>query len=194
MASKSELQSQLKALHNINKNISDSLSRDECADLIEQLSLGTSLNKLVEAYAEKNAALGKNNATIGGDRSRAKKKLETLQAEYAALEASIDTLESTNQALTSRKQQLETDRLILSAEVERITVENTALETQVTNLNLFADKLTDVNDELKKENKTLKNLIDAIRLQLARDVKNLLRYEDSEIRKALVKVFKSTLG
>ena len=88
---------------------------------------------------------------------------------------------------------METDRLILGAEVERIRVENTALETQVANLNLFADELTNVNDELKKENKTLKNLIDAIRLQLAKDVKNLLRYEDSEIRKALVKVFRVCL-
>ena len=82
----------------------------------------------------------------------------------------------------------------MSAEIERITAENKALATKVTDLNLFADELSDVNDELKKENKALKNLIDMIKLKLAKDVKQLLKYEDSEIRKALVKVFKSTLG
>ena len=63
MASKSELQSQLKAQYNINKDISESLNRNECAELLEQLSFETGMSKLIEAYAEKNAALGKNNSS-----------------------------------------------------------------------------------------------------------------------------------
>ncbi|HEY9833975.1 MAG TPA: hypothetical protein V6D26_25715, partial [Stenomitos sp.] len=55
-------------------------------------------------------------------------------------------------------------------------------------------ELSQVNEELKKDNKDLKNIIDAIKLRLAIDVKSLLRYEDSEIRKALIKLFNSTLG
>lgn len=51
-----------------------------------------------------------------------------------------------------------------------------------------------VNDQLKKDNKRLKNLVDAIRLKLAIDVESLLRYEDSEIRQALIRWFKGTQG
>jgi hypothetical protein len=51
-----------------------------------------------------------------------------------------------------------------------------------------------VNDQLKKDNKHLKNLVDAIRLKLAIDVESLLRYEDSEIRQALIRWFKGTQG
>ena len=61
---------------------------------------------------------------------------------------------------------------------------------------LLSDKneLIGANEELKKDNKNLKNLVDAIKLRLAIDMNNLLQYEDSEIRKALVKWFKGTQG
>lgn len=55
-------------------------------------------------------------------------------------------------------------------------------------------ELVKVNEQLKKDNKDLKNIVDEIKLKLAINVKSLLRYEDSEIRKALVKMFNSTLG
>ena len=48
--------------------------------------------------------------------------------------------------------------------------------------------------QLKKDNKELKNVVDQIRLRLARDTKMLLQYEDSEIRKALIRMFRWTLG
>jgi hypothetical protein len=51
-----------------------------------------------------------------------------------------------------------------------------------------------VNDQLKKDNKHLKNLVDAIRLKLNIDVESLLRYEDSEIRQALIRWLKGTQG
>lgn len=56
------------------------------------------------------------------------------------------------------------------------------------------DELVDVNDQLKKENKDLKNIVDQIRLRLARDIDELLRYEDSELRKAMIRLFRWTLG
>ena len=48
--------------------------------------------------------------------------------------------------------------------------------------------------QLKKDNKELKNVVDQIRLRLAHDTKMLLQYEDSEIRKALIRLFRWTLG
>ena len=56
------------------------------------------------------------------------------------------------------------------------------------------DELIDANTKLKKDNKDLKNIVDQIRLRLARDTKMLLEYEDSEIRKALIRLFRWTLG
>ncbi len=50
------------------------------------------------------------------------------------------------------------------------------------------------NDELKKDNKKLKNIADQIKLKLAIDTKQLLQYQDSEIRQRLIKLFKWTLG
>jgi hypothetical protein len=68
------------------------------------------------------------------------------------------------------------------------------LHSQVEVLASEKDELVEVNTQLKKDNKALKNLIDQIKLKLTIDVKNLLRYEDSEIRKALAKWFKNTQG
>ncbi|MEH2304030.1 hypothetical protein [Nostoc sp.] len=51
-----------------------------------------------------------------------------------------------------------------------------------------------VNERLMKDNKALKNLVDEIRLKLAINTKKILQYEDSEIRKAVIHLFKSTLG
>jgi chromosome segregation ATPase len=194
MKSKGELQTQLKDQYGINKNVSQPLSRDECAALLESLSKDASVAKLIAAYADKNNDLGKKNATFGRARSQAENKLKTLRIEYDDLEASIATLENTNQSLATRKQQLESDRQALSREIQKITAENEALSNTVTDLTVRTDELTDANDQLKKDNKALKNTLDAIKLRLAKDVKQLLRYEDSEIRKALMKLFNSTLG
>ncbi len=71
---------------------------------------------------------------------------------------------------------------------------NNILEEQIKNLTFQNKELMAANDRLKKDNRNLKNLVDAIKLRLAIDVKNLLRYEDSEIRIALVKWFKGIEG
>jgi len=71
---------------------------------------------------------------------------------------------------------------------------NSQLQSQVKVLASEKDELAESNDLLKKDNKALKNLIDQIKLKIAIDVKNLMRYEDSELRRALAKWFKSTQG
>ena len=78
--------------------------------------------------------------------------------------------------------------------IEEQYKENSHLQSEVKVLASEKDELVEVNDQLKKDNKALKNLVDQIRLKLAIDVKTLLRYEDSEIRKALMKWFKNTQG
>lgn len=72
-------------------------------------------------------------------------------------------------------------------EIEQKNLENNTLGSKV-------EILVGVNEQLKKDNKDLKNLVDAIKLKLAKDTKKLLQYEDSEIRKALIQLFKWTLG
>jgi uncharacterized protein YoxC len=194
MASKDELQNKLKSLYCINKNISQPLSKAECEILLDRIEHEPSFAKLIEIYADKNSTLGKNNAVYGRAKNQAEQRYKVLQIEFEELEASIAGLESTNQTLVQRKKQLEEDRSQLTAEIQKITAQNQGLEVKVTELNVLADELTDANDQLKQENKYLKNIVDSIRLRLAKDVRQLLNYEDSEIRKALIKLYKSTLG
>lgn len=82
----------------------------------------------------------------------------------------------------------------LEAKAQNPSPEADFLEVRVKTLVSQNEQLIKVNDELKKDNKALKNLVDRIRLKTAIDVKNLLRYEDSEIRRALAKWFKGTQG
>lgn len=194
MASKDELQNVLKEEYGINKNISQPLSQEECEKLLSLLSSQTFAVKLVKSFVSKNSSLGKNNALFGRMRNQAEKRLETLQSEYHSLEQSIRNLESSKLALESRKKQLEEDKAKLEADINNLSSENKSLGRKVKTLASQNTELTEANDELKKDNKYLKNLIDAIKLKLTIDVKNLLKYEDSELRKALVKWFKGTQG
>lgn len=75
-------------------------------------------------------------------------------------------------------------------------LENNAkvLSSQKVELTTINDQLEKANDRLKKDNKSLKNLIDAIKLKMTIDMQKMMQYEDSEIRKALVKWFNSTQG
>ncbi len=83
---------------------------------------------------------------------------------------------------------------IAQYEKQQPEAKHNLLEDQIQNLMAQNQELIEVNNQLKKDNKNLKNLVDAIKLRLAIDVKNLLRYEDSEIRIALVKWFKGIEG
>lgn len=194
MASKNELQQILKEKYGINKNISDSLSQEECFALLSVLNSEPSAAKLIESYTEKNSSLAKNNAYYGRLRSQAEKKLETAKNEYQQLEKSVKSIEEDKIDLEKRKKQLEQERVALEAQVQSLSSTNNALASKVQVLTTQNDELIEANTELKKDNKDLKNIVDQIRLRLARDTKLLLQYEDSEIRKALIRLFSWTLG
>ncbi|MGL5803852.1 MAG: hypothetical protein ACRC2R_26695 [Xenococcaceae cyanobacterium] len=93
-----------------------------------------------------------------------------------------------------KKSQPKIENTQYEAKIKSLASENQLLETEIKKLTSKNNELIKVNDLLKKDNKALKNIIDAIKLKLAIDTKRLLQYEDSEIRKALVKLFQSTLG
>jgi hypothetical protein len=63
-----------------------------------------------------------------------------------------------------------------------------------TNLQNKTKELTQVKDELEKENRYWKNIVDKIRLSMTIDGGKLLKLEDSEIRKALAKWLKGIQG
>lgn len=194
MASKDELQTVLKEKFGINKNISQPLTKDECERLLNLLEGEPSAAKLVESYADKNSSLWRNNASYGRARSQAERKLAALQAEHSELEHLIDSIEQAKATLEIQRKRLEEEQRTLEADIQQLSSKNQFLISQVQTLTTQNDELTIANTQLKKENKDLKNIVDQIRLRLARDTKLLLQYEDSEIRKALIRLFRWTLG
>lgn len=194
MASKDELQSSLKEKFGINKNISQALTKEECERLFDLLCSEPSAAKLVSSFADKNSSLGRNNATYAKARNQAERKFETLQAEYQQLEKSIESIEAAKLYLEKRKRELEEEQKKLEAEVQNLSSTNQSLKSNVQTLTTQNDELIVANTQLKKENKDLKNIVDQIRLRLARDTKMLLQYEDSEIKKAVIRLFRWTLG
>lgn len=194
MSSKSQLQTVLKERYGINKNVSQSLSFEDCEQLLQILASQPSTAKLVESFIGKNVELARNNKHYGLRRSQAEKKFERLQAEYQQLEKSVAELEQSTEKLGDRKQSLSQEQQALEADITKLTNANQLLSVKVQTLTTRNDELVEVNDQLKKDNKELKNVVDQIRLRLARDTKMLLEYEDSEIRKALIRLFRWTLG
>jgi hypothetical protein len=63
-----------------------------------------------------------------------------------------------------------------------------------TNLQNKTKELTQVKDELEKENRYWKNIVDKIRLSMTIDGGKLLKLEDSEIRKVLARWLKGIQG
>ncbi|MGF1498183.1 MAG: hypothetical protein ACFB8W_15375 [Elainellaceae cyanobacterium] len=194
MPSKSELQNILKEEYGINKNISQPLSVEDCEKLMMLLREQPSVARLTESFISKNTDLSKNNRHYGQLRSQAEKKLETLKSEYQQLEKSIAEMEKSKGKLNSRKQELSQEHQALEAEIRKLSQQNQELDSKVKSLSTRNDELFEANEQLKKDNKDLKNLVDQIRLRLARDTKLLLQYEDSEIRKVLIRLFRWTLG
>jgi chromosome segregation ATPase len=191
---KDKLQNVLKERFGINKNVSQSLSQADCERLLDLLSNEPSAAKLVDAYAGKNSSLRRNNQQLGIDRSQAERKHAALQGEYHQLQQSIEAIEASKAELESRKRQLEVEQAQLEAEVQDLSSTNQALTSKVQTLITDNDELSTANHQLKKENKDLKNIVDQIRLRLARDTKELLQYEDSQLRKAVIRLFRWTLG
>ena len=194
-SSKAELQNILKDRYRINKNISQDLTTAECRQLINILSTESQgLEKLLTAFAEKNSNLGRNNANLGRQRSIAQKRVERLQVEFQELQQTIEQIESNKLLLESRKCQLEQESAQLERQIESLQTQTKQLDLKVTALDANNHQLTQVNHELKQDNKRLKNLVDAIRLNLSKNIKGILGKEDGEIRKALAKMYKSIIG
>ncbi len=194
MQSKPDLQTILKDRYGINKNVTQSLSRDECEQLLILLGDKPAARNLVAAFVQKNHELSTNNRTLGKRRENAAKKLEQLTREYQQLEESIAKQEEKNKNLGQRKDDLAKEEVELQQEIEALKWQNQNLESKVQTLTTRNDELVDANERLQKDNKALKNIVDQIRLRLARDIDELLRYEDSELRKAMIRLLKWTLG
>lgn len=194
MSSKRELQTILKETYGINKNVSQSLTSEDCEQLLSILRSQPSAAKLVDSFIGKNVELAQNNRHYGQLRNQAETKFKQLQTEYQQLEESVRDLELATEKLGDRKQVLSQEHQDLEVEINRLTGENQSLSFKVQTLTTQNDELVEANDRLKKDNKELKNVVDQIRLRLARDTKMLLQYEDSEIRKALIRLFRWTLG
>lgn len=143
-------------------------------------SKNQSLNSQLQSLISQNNELEKTNIKLNNELIEANIK---WQQQTEALEK----IEAANLTLENRRKLLESQQNQLIAEVKSLSDEKNSLISKV-------DTLTEVNTELKKDNKNLKNLVDQIRLRLASDTKALLEYEDSEIRKAVIRLFRWTLG
>ncbi len=194
MALKNQLQTVLKENYGINKNLTQSLSLEDCENLLMLLNNYPSAEKLVESFVEKNNELSQNNRYYGQRRNQAEKKFEALQAEYQQTQKSIAELEKANKALQNRKGSLSVEQQQLETQIEQLAAKNQSLNSKIQTLTTENDELIGANDQLKRDNKELKNIVDQIRLRLARDTKMLLQYEDSELRKAMIRLFRWTLG
>ena len=194
MPSKAELQAILKDEYDINKNITQSLSLEDCERWLHFLRQDASAKKLVDAFVRKNEELSKNNRQFGQRRRQAEDHAAKLKAQNEKLQKSIAVQESSHELLETSKLPPNQDYQDLKRDMEKLHMENQRLSQQLQGLTARNDELTEANSILKKDNKELKNVVDQIRLQLAKNTKELLQYEDSEIRKALVRVFRWTLG
>ena len=66
---------------------------------------------------------------------------------------------------------------------------------EIEKLTTKISKLMEVNDELKKDNKAMKNIVDEIRFKLTVEIKNILSSQDiRQIKAGLVKLLNSVLG
>ncbi|MHC5935243.1 hypothetical protein [Nostoc sp.] len=109
------------------------------------------------------------------------KEIESKQQEYAA---KIDQFQKYPQQ----------EREKYEVEIQTLSQKNNILEVEIKTIYSQNKNLIEVNEQLKKDNKALKNLVDQIRLKLAINTKKILQSEDSEIRKAVITFFKWTLG
>ncbi|MEM9215595.1 MAG: hypothetical protein AAGD25_14785 [Cyanobacteria bacterium P01_F01_bin.150] len=215
MPAKSELQTILKEQYGINKNISQALTAKDCEELLFLLQDNPLTRKLVDSYAATNARLGNNNRQFGQQRYQAERKLGNLKQDYEKLEGAIADLETknvqleqtntqleqtnteleqVNTELSQRKQFLAQEKATLESEIQTLANYNKGLKSKVQGLTADKAELTEANKELKQDNKDLKNIVDQIRLRLAKDMNELLQYEDSQIRRAMIRLFRWTLG
>ncbi|MDZ8184039.1 MAG: hypothetical protein RMX96_04150 [Nostoc sp. ChiSLP02] len=121
-------------------------------------------------------------------------KRQRLQAAQKGLVTKkTNEIQKNNQEYAAKIEQLKKSQKY-ETEIQNLSDTNKLLEMKLKTINTQNNELTQANEQLKKDNKLLKNLIDEIKLKLAMNTKKLLQYEDSEIRQALIMMFKSTLG
>jgi predicted RNase H-like nuclease (RuvC/YqgF family) len=127
-------------------------------------------------------------------------QIELLKREYQA-----DIKQRDLQIARSKQQVIGADSPEQAQEIElmqqqyRVVIDqyesqNQQLSARVKEIEADNRSLTKVNAELKKDNKSLKNIVDSIRLQIAKDMKGVLKNQDSDLRQAILKLFKSTQG
>ena len=132
--------------------------------------------------------------------TRKTNQIELLQREYQAdikqrdlqlalLKKQVIGADSPEQA-----QQIELMQQQYRVIIEQRDSQNQQLLARVKELEVDNRSLTKVNSELKKDNKSLKNIVDSIRLQIAKEMKGILKNQDSDLRQAILKLFKSTQG
>jgi uncharacterized protein (DUF3084 family) len=194
MVSKSDFQQVLKERYGVNKNINGAIAKEDYEFILDILQHQPSMVRLIEVFLAKNNELGKSNRLFGGQRYRAEEKFSRLQEEHQQLEKAIVDLKQSTTHLSDLKAQLKKEHQNLEGQVQTLLTRNQTLTTKVQTLSDQTEELSVANTQLKKDNKDLKNLVDQIRLRLAQDTKKLLQYEDSEIRKALIRLFRQTLG
>jgi hypothetical protein len=132
--------------------------------------------------------------------TRKTNQIESLKREYQAdikqrdlqlalLKQQVIGADSPEQA-----QQIELIQQQYRVVIDQYESQNQQLLARVKELEVDNRSLVKVNAELKKDNKSLKNIVDSIRLQIAKDMKGILKYQDSDLRQAILKLFKSTQG
>ena len=127
-------------------------------------------------------------------------QLELLKREYQAdlKQRDLQIVRSKQQVIGAdspeQAQQIELIQQQYRVIIEQRDSQNQQLLARVKELEVGNRSLIKVNAELKKDNKSLKNIVDSIRLQIAKDMKGILKHQDSDLRQAILKLFKSTQG
>jgi regulator of replication initiation timing len=196
MAVKAELQNILKERYGINKNISQPLSSLECQQLITLLSSETGVAKVVESFIDKNKELTTKNQQLGKRVVKAEKEVDFEQERVEVLknELKLARMELQNrQGGVNPIQDLSQESSIENG-VPMLTERLKMLEREMTVLTSDNKKLVEVNDDLKKDNNEMKNIVDAIRLRFSLEVEQVLKSDNSGIRRAITQMYKSVLG
>jgi chromosome segregation ATPase len=184
-------------LGNNNRQLGHKRGRAE--DRLEKVQAEyTTLKASIQEIETSNQGLIARKQQLEQEAAQRMQQLEQSKARLAQqqrqLEQEARSLAQSKTQLEQQKLRLEKESQVLEAEVKALTDRSSRLEGQVTALSSANQELKEVNHELKKDNKRLKNIVDAIRLKFSQEAQQMLKTEDSEIRKAIVRLYKSMLG
>jgi predicted nucleic acid-binding Zn-ribbon protein len=193
MAVKAELQDILKERYGINKNISQPLSPLECQQLITLLSSETGVAKVVESFIDKNKELTTKNQQLVAV-EKGKVEFEQERVEVLKNELKLARMELQNRQGGINPIQDSSQESSIENGVPMLTERLKILEREMTVLTSDNKKLVEVNDDLKKDNNEMKNIVDAIRLRFSLEVEQVLKSDNSGIRRAITQMYKSVLG